>query len=110
VSQSFIQWTRISTFGFAFVMAALLGLAPVPTEFLAHANLPPRAIDYLEWLIIAIAALPGAAFWFNILKLVQKQVTPQPTAAPPAPAPAPALAASSPSPAPAPSPAAPGAR
>ncbi|HUN44149.1 MAG TPA: hypothetical protein VMU81_27985 [Acetobacteraceae bacterium] len=82
VTQRFTRQVRFSNFIVAFIIAVVLDLKPIPLGgFGAELALKPTtpggtamaaSIPYLiagfQWLVVALSALPGAEFWFVLLK------------------------------------------
>jgi hypothetical protein len=82
VSQRFTRQVRFSNFIVALIIAAVLDLKPIPLGGFgallslrpatpggtAMAASIPYAIAAFQWLVVALSALPGAEFWFVLLK------------------------------------------
>lgn len=82
VIERFTRRIRLYNFLVAFLIAAVLDLKPIPLGGFATllalrpgtpgetalAGSIPYAIAAFQWLLVALSSLPGAEFWFNLLK------------------------------------------
>lgn len=92
VGAEFQRRMRFTTFVFALIIAAILDLKPIPfggfsTMLDPRAVAPagtalaknvPYVIEGLQWLVVALASLMGAEFWYNLLKQFTRSSTPPP--------------------------------
>jgi hypothetical protein len=82
VSQRFTRQVRFFNFIVAFIIAAVLDLKPIPlggfgAELALKPAIPgvtalagsiPYAVAGFQWLLVGLSSLPGAEFWFVLLK------------------------------------------
>lgn len=92
VGAEFQRRMRLTTFAFALVIAAILDLKPIPfggfsTMLDPRAIAPagtaiaknvPYVVEGLQWVVVALASLMGAEFWYNLLKQFSRSSTPPP--------------------------------